>query len=330
MPIADALRRGWDDFFYRGFSGESLGLLRVYFGIGLLPLHVSEFYTLLTLDPFGARFPYLYPVWYFDLLGVTTHAPLVAFLAFACLIAATCGMIAGKWTRTSIAVVIAMVFYLQGARDSFSGDTHHRFLVPMQVLLLLLVSRCGSVRSLDERARAVKSRIEEWEASWPIKAMQLYAVSFYFWAVIAKLRVSGLAWFGGGRLQEVLLRRSAMWGLDHEGQAIENTLAFQIAQMPELLALLGAATFVMEAGFPLVLLVRRPLARFVFLLGVTVFHVLNFVLLYVGFVFFPVVFLIFFDLVPVHAWLVAHLPGRAATAGSSPSVGGAGASGAGG
>lgn len=303
MPVADSVGRAWNDFFYRGFSGESLGLLRTYFGIGLLPLQGSEFYSLLTLDPFGARFPYLYPVWYFEALGITTHFPLVSWVVFAILIAATCSMIVGKWTRSSIALVILCVFYLLGARDSFTGDAHHRYFVPMHILLLLLLSKCGSVRSLDERARAVKSRVEEWEASWPIKAMQLYAVSFYFWAVIAKLRVSGLEWFGGGRLQEVLIRRSAMWGLDNAGQAVENTLAFQVAQMPYLLAGLGFATLVMEAGFPLLLLVRRPSWRLLFLLGVTVFHVLNFVLLYVGFVFFPVVFLIFFDLVPVHAWL---------------------------
>ena len=95
--------------------------------------------------------------------------------------------------------MILCIFYLKGVRDSFAGDVHHRYLIPMQLLLFLLLSRCGDARSLDLRRRASVTPPAEWEASWPIKAMQVYCASFYLWSIIAKLRVSGWTWFAGGK-----------------------------------------------------------------------------------------------------------------------------------
>ena len=80
-------------------------------------------------------------------------------------------------------------------------------------------------------------------------------------------------------------------------------MAFQMAQLPDLLMFLTHLTLAFEAVFPLILFVKTVKWRLIFLLGVTFFHIANFVLLYVGFIFLPVVFIIFFDLVPVHAWL---------------------------
>ena len=64
---------------------------------------------------------------------------------------------------------------------------------------------------------------------------------------------------------------------------------------------------VIEAGFPFILLITGVKWRLIFLGAVTCFHIANFVLLYVGFLLVPIAFLIFFDLVPVHAWLQARL-----------------------
>jgi hypothetical protein len=296
-----------ETFFFQGFSGESLALLRIYFGVGLLFFHVSQFAEILALDPTGAHFRFLEPMWHFQLLGIDSHLPIATPIAFAILMGATLTMIFGKWTRTSIAIVLLMIFYLKGVRDSFTGDVHHRYLMPTQILFLLLLSRCGALRSADARARSLPP-IAEWEASWPIKAMQVYCASFYFWSILAKLRVSGWTWFaGGGKIQGVLMDRSIMWGIDGTGQAVENSIAFQLAHIPNLLTVLALGTFVLEAGFPLILLIRSVKARLIFLAGVTGFHLVNAVLLYVNFLMIPIVFLIFFDLAPVHAWLTRRL-----------------------
>jgi hypothetical protein len=294
-------------FVFRGFSGESLGLLRAYFGCGLLAFHLSQFGDMvLILDPLGVSFRFTEPIWYFEVLGIHTHFPLLTPLAFALLMAATVAMILGVKTRTAILVVLLCVFYLKGVRDSFAGDVHHRYLMPVHMLLLLLASRCGDVRSRDARRRAPPP-LAEWEASWPIKSMQLYVACFYFWGVIAKLRMSGFAWFAGGnKIQEILFERASRRGVEF-GELVIDPLALEMARTPWLLETLGWFTFSMEAGFPLILLIRDWRWRLVFLLAVAGFHLANFLLLGVMFLMIPIVFLVFFDLVPVHAWLQRKL-----------------------
>ena len=305
------IRPIWNAFFYTGFSAESLGLLRLYFGCGLVFFHISQFENLLPLNPLGAHFVFLEPMWHFGLLGIDTHVPWLSFVVFCVLMPATVSMAVGKWTRVSIAVVSVCIFYLKGVRDSFTGDVHHRYLMPMQILFLLLLSKCGDAHSVDVRNKTDKTDnpvLQEWEASWPIKAMQVYCASFYVWGLIAKLRVSGWAWFeNGGRIQEVMLKRSVMWGVTDTGEVMGNPLAYQLARQPDVLFVLGLMTIVIEAGFPFILLITGVKWRLIFLGAVTCFHIANFVLLYVGFLLVPIAFLIFFDLVPVHAWLQARL-----------------------
>lgn len=303
----DRLRRTWDEFFFTGFSVESLALLRICFGVGLFFFHWSQFNFVFEIDPSGAHYRYLEPMWHFDLLGIEWHHPVLSYLAFVLLLLATIAMVAGYRTRLAIALVLLGIFYLKGVRDSFTGDVHHRYLVPAHMLFLLLLSRCGCARSIDERRRAVPSVVAEWQASWPIKAMQVYCVSFYFWAGVAKLRMSGWAWVGDGQnIQELLIGRSLLWGVTELGEPAFNPLPYWVAQHQTLCFLLALGTLVMEFGFPLLLLLRTPRSRLVALLGVSVFHIMNSVLAYVGFGLFPIVFLIFFDLEDVRRRLRAR------------------------
>ena len=144
MTLSNAIRRIWHGFFYEGFSGESLGLLRMYFGCVFLIYHVLQFHEVLTINPIGAQFYFLEPMWHFSLLGIDHHVPALTFVVFALLMVSTVTMALGKYTRTSIVIVILCIFYLKGVRDSFTGDVHHRYLVPMQMLFLLLISKWGA------------------------------------------------------------------------------------------------------------------------------------------------------------------------------------------
>ena len=306
MAFCNLISRGWNQFFFRGFSGESLGLLRMYIGCGLLFFHTYQFATVLTLNPIGSRNYFLDPIWYFHLLGIQYHIPALSFIVYALLMGATVGMIMGKWTRTSILVVILCIFYLKGVRDSFSGDVHHRYIIPMQMLFLFLLSRCGEVDSRDSR-HGTHPTLQEWEASWPIKMMQLYVALFYFWSVIAKVRVSGWEWFSGeGRIQEVLIKRSVRWGMTGEGELVKNSLSFELAQRPDLIQIFSHLVLAFELGFPLILFIKSVKLRVFFLAGVIVFHISSFILMDVNFLLIPFVYLIFFDLVPIHQWLQIH------------------------
>lgn len=318
--IAERLAQAWNGFFFAGYGVESLGALRVAIGLGFLLFQVTQFFPFLELDA-GAEWLFLEPIWYFELLGFERLQPVVCWVMFAVLLLATCSMTVGNWTRTSIAVVLVSSIYLKGARDSVVGDTHHRLLIWTVVFFFLLLSDSGRAYSMDARRRAAAGAelsVPEWRASWPIRAMQLYTASFYLWSVIAKLRVSGADWLaGGGKLQEILLRRSAMWGLDDQGQALGNELAFWLAHQPRLLELMGVSVLVMEAAFPLVLLMKRDRTRALFLAAVAAFHVANFVLLYVGFLLMPLVFVIFFDMDAVatraRTWAAARRLGASPT-----------------
>lgn len=306
MAFCNLISRGWNQFFFTGFSGESLGLLRMYIGCGLLFFHTYQFATVLTLNPIGARNYFLDPIWYFHLLGIQYHIPALSFIVYALLMSATVWMIMGKWTRSSILVIILCIFYLKGVRDSFSGDVHHRYIIPMQMLFLFLLSRCGEVHSRDSRHGA-HPPLQEWEASWPIKMMQLYVALFYFWSVIAKVRVSGWEWFSGeGRIQEVLIKRSVRWGMTSEGELVKNSLSFELAQRPDLIQIFSHLVLAFELGFPLILFIQSVKLRAFFLSGVIVFHISSFVLMDVNFLLIPFVYLIFFDLVPIHQWLQIH------------------------
>jgi len=307
MAFGKSASRIWNQFFFTGFSGESLGLLRMYIGVGLLFFHTYQFATVLSVNPIGVMNYYIEPIWYFKVLGIQYHVPALSFVLYAILMGATTAMIVGKSTRTSLVVIILCIFYLKGVRDSFSGDVHHRYIIPMQILFLFLLSKCGQVHSRDARHLHNPGGIQEWEASWPIKTMQLYVALFYFWSVIAKVRVSGWVWFAGeGRIQEVLIKRSIRWGVNDKGEVLKNALSFELAQHPELIQLFSILVLAFELGFPLILLIKSVKVRLAFIMGVTSFHIATFVLMDVNFLLIPFVFLIFFDLVPIHVWLKAR------------------------
>jgi len=304
MAFSKSITRIWNQFFFTGFSGESLGLLRMYIGIGLLFFHTYQFATVLSLNPVGAMYYYIEPIWYFRVLGIQYHIPALSFVIYAILMWATVTMILGKWTKTSILAVILCIFYLKGVRDSFSGDVHHRYIIPMQILFLFLLSKCGEVHSRDATHLRSQGEVQEWEASWPIKTMQLYVASFYFWSVIAKVQLAGWVWFSGeGQIQENLIQRSVRWGVTDEGDVVKNSISFALAQHPDIIQVISLLVLAFELGFPLILLVKSVKLRALFLAWVTLFHISTFVLLDVNFLLIPFVYLIFFDLVPIHQWL---------------------------
>jgi len=301
---SNIISRAWNQFFFTGFSGESLGLLRMYIGCGLLIFTTYQFGTVLTLNPLGALYYFIEPVWYFKLLGIQYHVPALSFGMYAILMGAILSMILGKNTRTSIFVIILCIFYLKGVRDSFAGDVHHREIIPMQMLFLFLLSKCGKAHSRDARQLSNTERVQEWEASWPIKTMQLYVALFYFWSVIAKVRTSGWVWFAGeGKIQEVLIQRSVRWGVTDQGEFIKNGLSFELAQHPDLIQFFAILVLAFELGFPLILLIKSVKLRLAFIMGVTIFHISCYILMDVNFLLIPFVYLIFFDLIPVHQWL---------------------------
>lgn len=302
----EGLSRRLNDFFYKGYSEESLGLFRVYFGCFLFLYHIPQFATLFFIDPFGAAFYYVDPIWYFDLLGIERTIPWLSFLAGLVLFASTLSMTLGKWTRASIVAVLICIFYLKGVRDSATGDDHHRYVVLIQILFFLLLSRCGEAGL--NGSRSTNGGIAEWQASWPMRAAQVYVAFFYFFALIAKFRVSGWDWFAnGGRLQEQLVVRSVRWGLSEEGEPLRNAMSFELAYFPSIVFLLCLFVIAFEFLFPLILFVKRNVIKLGFVAVACAFHIANYVLLDVNFLLYGFVLLVFFDLAQIRRSLAERL-----------------------
>ena len=296
-----------DRFFFDWFSPETLGVVRLYFGVLLAIYVMTQYPQLLILDQFGPEFHYTIPIWYFDLLGIERNIPWLMIPVLLVTLAACLFFAFGRWTKAAIIVVVLGIFYLKGVRDSFTGDVHHREVPIFAILTLFFLSKCDRVFGIDARRKRLPP-IERWESSWPLRAMQIYIVMFYFWALMAKLRVSGLYWFeGGGRVQETLIGRALRDGIGANGEVVNLSLGWELAQRPDLIFIFGIGVFLFELFVPLLLFVKDWRIRLVVLLGASFFHFSNFMLMNVQFYFYPFVFVTFFDMAKVHVWLKQRL-----------------------
>lgn len=296
------LARGWDWYFYQGYNGLSLGALRALFGAGMLLYHITQFIMLLILDPLGAQVYFIEPIWYFKVLGITTHIPWLNIPVFIVLMMATVFFMLGRYTRPAIIVIVLCIFYLKGVRDSFSGDVHHRYVVLVSILFLFYFSKCAHCFSLDAKQKT-DTNMAEWEASWPIRAAQTYIVMFYFWAMFAKLRVTGWTWFDeAGQIQAKLLERSLRSGFDESGELVRRAYSFELAQMTDVVFFMGVLVAVFEILAPTVLFIRNRTLLIMFLSGAFVFHTANFILMNVQFFMYPFVFFVFFNMAPFAIW----------------------------
>lgn len=296
-----------DRFFFDWFEADTLGAVRFYFGLGLFLYLGSQYPQLLILDTFGPGFQYTIPIWYFQVLGITHNISWLIIPVYLAMLAACLFFAFGKWTKPAIIAILITMFYLKGVRDSFSGDVHHREIPVFALLILFLVAKSDRMFGIDAR-RKLLAPIERWEASWPLRAMQVYIAMFYFWALFAKLRVSGLFWFEhGGRIQETLISRALRDGFAANGDVVNLSLAWKLAQTPDLIFLCGVAVFLFELFIPLILFVKDWRWRGFLLIGAATFHLSNYLLMNVQFYFYPFVFVAFFDMAKFHRWVKAKL-----------------------
>jgi hypothetical protein len=292
----NALTASLDRFVFSGASAERLGTSRFLLGLGLIPFFWMQFGSFFDIDAFGARFHFIDPIWYFRALGISRLEPLLAQLGAVALTLALAAFALGWRTRASAVVALALIVFLKGMRDSVAGDVHHRELIPFHVLLFFACSRCGEAFSLDALRSRATAQIAEWEATWPIRASQLYVAAFYWWSGIAKLRGSGFYWYGPEVSAQLMLERAVRFGVEGGLPTHGSTIGLWLAAHPTLLLLAGSGVAAMELGFPILLFLRSLWTRVVFVSGIVFFHLANYVLLNVQFLFMPVVFVLFFDL----------------------------------
>jgi len=133
-------------------------------------------------------------------------------------------------------------------------------------------------------------------ANPPIRASQAYIVMFYFWAVVAKLRMSGWEWFSpAGLIQSRLISRSLRSGFNEEGELIRRAYAFDLAEYVWVVFTFGVIVAFFELLAPLVLVLRKRWVTVCFLPAG--FHFANYILLNVQFFVYPFLVFTFFNMV---------------------------------
>jgi len=281
----------WNNFWFADTSVQNLGYQRIYIGLALIPLHVSQFFSLLQPQWFGRPYTLLEPIWYFKLLNIDTAYPWLSVLVLFLLLFFTLTTVIGYKTRTSIIIMLVAIFYLKGIRDSAAGDVHHRYLMWVHVLIPLLLSQSHRVLSFDNfLKRENYTGIPSWQAAWPIRFAQCYVALFYFIGAISKLRVSGSNWLDASAIQVPIFNRAGASGME------SLQLGQWFASHPDLCAAALLLTFAFEFSFPLLLITSSNKIKAAFLGFFLIFHIANGVLLWVNFIFTPLLFPLFFDL----------------------------------
>lgn len=275
-PWSGRLRAGWEGFWFADEDAHRLDRFRAIacgaFFLWMFAGDRESWSWAAYLDPAGPRFQFLAPIWYFEALGIERHPPAVSFVAYWVGLAAALLGALGVRPRASIAVLIACIFWLKGARDSQAGDLHHREYMWVHALAILALAKGGG-------------------PAWPLRLVQVYVAVFFLAAGVAKLRVTGIGWMDGDVLRGLLMARSVRWGID------PGDFGWWLAQQPGLCAALAVVAVSIEIAFPLTLLARRNAPWLLGFLGfVVLFHAANAWLASVEFLSTAVLLLAFVDL----------------------------------
>lgn len=119
--------------------------------------------------------------------------------------------------------------------------------IPTLALLL-----CGVAPSGDALALGARSTAPSWRYGWPVRLLQLWLVSVYFFSGIAKLRASGFAWASGENLTHWLRLAT-----QNELVNVHVSLGRWIADRPLAASAAGVLTLAFELGCVVALFSRR-------------------------------------------------------------------------
>lgn len=175
----------------------------------------------------------------------------------------------GLWTRISMAVVVALGFYLFTIPQLFGKIGHNHHLVLFGLLLAL--SPCGDALSVDallrkRRGHGVPALAAAKRYAQPIQAILLLMGVMYFFPGAWKLARNGLTWFTASSLRGLIAGKLA--------EEVASPLQLWILHQSALLVLGAVFTIVFELGWLFAAMNKRtrPLALIV---GLTFHNMTN-------------------------------------------------------
>ncbi|MFM8479334.1 MAG: HTTM domain-containing protein [Planctomycetaceae bacterium] len=254
------------EFFYAEQSPYGLALVRMLLpAVALIPMfrrfpRVRELFSsdgapqqLAELFGHGAALPELPPALASGLYGLMLFALVSAIFGF----------------RTRIALLTGTPLYIYFNLLDAVGTMTKYTVIASHVLLILSISPCGAVWSVD----ALLKRWREGRAAaipptfpvWPARLIQMLFAFVYFGAAITKVQTT--AFFSGEQMRYWMF---SDWNYP-------NPLGELVAMSPAILLASGYLTVVWEVSFPF--LAWRPIGRFYALGFGVVFHLLTIFLL---------------------------------------------------
>ncbi|HVF75513.1 MAG TPA: hypothetical protein VM938_10730 [Acidimicrobiales bacterium] len=179
------------------------------------------------------------PVWFLELLPAMPSA--AVFVALQVVgVAGALGVLALRGRRRWVAFVVAWLAYLvlAGLRSSLGKTLHNDVL-----LLLAAVPFLWPVSDDDEA-----------DCGWPVRLASAVVASGYFFAGLAKLRHSGLAWVTGDNMRYIL-----SWAVIDGRMRFDSWTAW-VADRAWLSTASAAGILALELGAPVAVAVRvlRP------------------------------------------------------------------------
>lgn len=159
-------------------------------------------------------------------------------------------------------------FWMQAYLYSF-GKYHHPEALMIIALIILALSPCGQVLSIDDLSKRIRFNLNQRHfqafniinenskfAHWPLLLIQWIFALVYLSAGLAKLTNDGLAWFNGYTLQYYLLLDGLRWGSDFGVWLAQN---HTMAVLSSLMAVWFEMTFFLVLIFPQLVWIYIPL-----------------------------------------------------------------------
>jgi len=274
-PIARA-RQTLSEFFYAQEVPYALALMRILLPIGLLLVFVKRWpYSRELYSSDGAIASLWDNLSYAELLPVPSGPVAVAMCTT--LIFSLIALSFGWLTRLNCVVSLVLTTWLS-LLDAVSTMTKFTC-VAAHLLLLLSLSRCGAVWSVDAWLSRRRTPAGEYDAppraaTWPRRLVQILIGVIYLSAAVTKMQSTNF--FSGDQLHYWLIG-DANW---------ENPLGESLAMYPPLIVMMSIITIVWEMLFVFVCW-KGPLRFAVLSIGL-VFHALTYFTL--GLMIFPIIY----------------------------------------
>lgn len=286
-------------------SAERLGAVRLIVGLFATTYLMARLPALIGLSAHGASS--FQPVGPVHLLSRPLPPALVAALAIAALIASIPFLIGWRF-RVTAPVFAALLLWVLSYRNSFGMVFHTENLMVLHVISLSFCDAAAAY-SLDARDPS-RRRSDPRHYGFALTLLNVLAVTAYFLAGVAKLRLSGTDWATGDILRNQIAHdnlRKALLGDWY------SPLGAYAIRHPWIFPPFAVLTLIIELGAPLALLGGR-VGRY-WALAIWSFHVGVAALMWIIFPY-PLSFVAYAPLFPVERLVErvrARLPKRRAS-----------------